>query len=109
MSIVAVAGGTGKLGRAVVDGIVADGKFEVVVLAREAEDAKSKEIGARIVAGAARSSTTMRYIPSVWGVPGTEDVYYRLILSNSRYQPKVSQSFGSYDARVDCCNNHLVR
>jgi len=35
MRIVAVAGGTGKLGRAVVDGIVADGKFDVVVLARE--------------------------------------------------------------------------
>lgn len=35
MSIIAVAGGTGKLGRAVVDGIIADGKFDVVVLARE--------------------------------------------------------------------------
>ncbi|KAG4430434.1 hypothetical protein IFR05_014077 [Cadophora sp. M221] len=44
MSIVGVAGGTGKLGRAIVDGINAAGKFEVVVLARQ-----SKEIGARIV------------------------------------------------------------
>ncbi|PVH68334.1 NAD(P)-binding protein [Cadophora sp. DSE1049] len=45
MSIIAVAGGTGKLGRAIVDGINAAGKFEIVVLARQ-----SKEIGARIIA-----------------------------------------------------------
>lgn len=35
MSIIAVAGGTGKLGRAIVDGITAAGNFEVVILARE--------------------------------------------------------------------------
>ncbi|KFA50129.1 hypothetical protein S40293_06402 [Stachybotrys chartarum IBT 40293] len=50
MPVVAVAGGTGKLGRAIVDGINATGKFEVVVLAREANDEKAKEIGARIIA-----------------------------------------------------------
>lgn len=35
MPTVAVAGGTGKLGRAIVDGINAAGKFEVVILARQ--------------------------------------------------------------------------
>lgn len=35
MPIVAVAGGTGKLGRAIVEAILADGKFEVVILGRE--------------------------------------------------------------------------
>jgi nucleoside-diphosphate-sugar epimerase len=35
MTVVAVAGGSGKLGRAIVDGIVAAGKFEVVIMARE--------------------------------------------------------------------------
>lgn len=35
MSVIAIAGGTGKLGRAIVDGIVAAGKFELIVLARE--------------------------------------------------------------------------
>jgi nucleoside-diphosphate-sugar epimerase len=35
MPIVAVAGGTGKLGRAIVDGIKGAGKFDVVVLARQ--------------------------------------------------------------------------
>ncbi|KAH6645450.1 hypothetical protein BKA67DRAFT_664525 [Truncatella angustata] len=47
---VAVAGGTGKLGRAIVDGIKSAGKFDVVVLARQADDEKSREIGARIIA-----------------------------------------------------------
>ncbi|KAK5069143.1 hypothetical protein LTR64_008704 [Lithohypha guttulata] len=36
MAIVAVAGGSGKLGRAIVDGIKAAGNFEVLVLARKA-------------------------------------------------------------------------
>lgn len=36
MSVIAVAGGTGKLGRAVVDALNATGKFTVLVLAREA-------------------------------------------------------------------------
>lgn len=34
-SIVAVAGGTGSLGRAIVEALVSNGKFEVLVLARE--------------------------------------------------------------------------
>ncbi|KAM7196160.1 NAD(P)-binding protein [Rhypophila sp. PSN 637] len=50
MPVVAVAGGTGKLGRAIVDAIKAASKFEVVVLARQADDEKANEIGARIVA-----------------------------------------------------------
>jgi uncharacterized protein YbjT (DUF2867 family) len=35
MAAVAIAGGTGKLGRAIVDSIIATGQFEVVVLARQ--------------------------------------------------------------------------
>lgn len=34
-SLIAVAGGTGNLGRTIVEAIVADGKFEVVILARK--------------------------------------------------------------------------
>ncbi|PVH96182.1 NAD(P)-binding protein, partial [Periconia macrospinosa] len=41
---------TGTLGRAIVDGLVNAGGFEVLVLTREANEAKSKELGARLVA-----------------------------------------------------------
>lgn len=34
MSTIAIAGGTGQLGRALVDALVAQGKYEVIVLAR---------------------------------------------------------------------------
>lgn len=34
-NIVAVAGGTGKLGRAIVECLVSSGKFQVLVLARK--------------------------------------------------------------------------
>jgi len=68
MPTVAVAGGTGKLGRAIVEAIQADCKFDVVILAREvgslgtgpsavmtdnhvqANEEKEKEIGARVIA-----------------------------------------------------------
>ncbi|PQE18288.1 nmra-like family protein [Rutstroemia sp. NJR-2017a WRK4] len=49
-TIVAVAGGSGKLGRAIVDGIKAAGQHKVLVLARESDDEKAKEIGAPIIA-----------------------------------------------------------
>ncbi|KAF1807933.1 NAD(P)-binding protein [Eremomyces bilateralis CBS 781.70] len=48
-SIVAVAGGTGGLGRTIVGAIVGDGKYEVIVLSRKADAEKEKEIGVRIV------------------------------------------------------------
>ncbi len=35
MSVVAVAGGTGQLGRCIVEAIVVDGTYEVVILARQ--------------------------------------------------------------------------
>ncbi|KAM3064943.1 hypothetical protein ACMFMG_011230 [Clarireedia jacksonii] len=47
---VAVAGGSGKLGRAIVDGIKSAGQFKVLILARQADDEKAKEIGAPIIA-----------------------------------------------------------
>ncbi|KAF2689455.1 NAD(P)-binding protein [Lentithecium fluviatile CBS 122367] len=49
-SIVAVAGGTGKLGRAIIDSLVSSGMFEVLVFAREASESKSKEFGAKVLA-----------------------------------------------------------
>jgi uncharacterized protein YbjT (DUF2867 family) len=49
MVVVAVAGGTGHVGRALVDGLLAAGKHSVKVLSRKADEAKSKEIGAPIV------------------------------------------------------------
>ncbi|KAI8712566.1 NmrA domain-containing protein [Fusarium sp. LHS14.1] len=48
-SLVAVAGGTGNLGRTIVEAIIADGKFQVVILAREANAEKEKQIGAKIL------------------------------------------------------------
>lgn len=42
MSIIAVAGGTGQLGRAIVDGLLNAGGFEVLVLAREVNLDKSQ-------------------------------------------------------------------
>lgn len=67
MGIVAVAGGTGQLGRTIVEEILKRGGQEVIILGRKAiplmryyitkanknrqkDDAKAKEIGARIVA-----------------------------------------------------------
>ncbi|KIL88198.1 hypothetical protein FAVG1_08276 [Fusarium avenaceum] len=54
MSGIAVAGGTGGVGRAIVDALNATGKFEVVVLSRKASTKKpskekEKELGSRIV------------------------------------------------------------
>ncbi|GKT80691.1 NmrA-like family protein [Colletotrichum tofieldiae] len=46
--VVAVAGGTGDLGRTIVEAIIADGKFSVIALARKADEDKEKQIGARI-------------------------------------------------------------
>ncbi|KAL2265997.1 hypothetical protein VTJ83DRAFT_5349 [Remersonia thermophila] len=50
MTVIAVAGGAGKLGRAIVDALLARGKHTVFVLSRQASEAKEKEIGARILA-----------------------------------------------------------
>ncbi|KAM6517763.1 hypothetical protein FSOLCH5_006531 [Fusarium solani] len=48
-STVAVAGGTGGLGRALIEAILADGKFDVVILTRKYDEEKEKQIGARIL------------------------------------------------------------
>ncbi|KAF6513937.1 hypothetical protein HZS61_006193 [Fusarium oxysporum f. sp. conglutinans] len=50
MSTIAVSGGTGGLGRAIVDGLNAAGKSTVVVLSRESTKEKEKELGARMIA-----------------------------------------------------------
>ncbi|KAK0713431.1 hypothetical protein B0T26DRAFT_858083 [Lasiosphaeria miniovina] len=49
MAIVAVAGGTGNVGRAVVDAIVATGKHQVKVLARKSNPDLEAEIGVPII------------------------------------------------------------
>ncbi|WZH48424.1 NADP-bd_dom domain-containing protein [Fusarium acuminatum] len=107
MPVVAIAGGTGSVGRSIVEETVADGKFEVLVLSRKADPELEKALGARIqvvdysdvdsiatlleqnqvdtvisalggrtppeqekglIKAAAKSKTTKRYIPSVWGI-----------------------------------------
>ncbi|RSL74471.1 hypothetical protein CEP51_011555 [Fusarium floridanum] len=100
--LVAVAGGTGNLGRTIVEGIIADAKFEVVILARKIvtvdytsvealtrvlEDNKVHTVisvlntmgdGAEpelhLITAADRAATTKRYIPSIWGGKYTEEL-----------------------------------
>ncbi|KAF2846619.1 NAD(P)-binding protein [Plenodomus tracheiphilus IPT5] len=48
--VIAVAGGSGKLGRAIVDEIASHGGYKVYILGREASAEKSKEYGAEILA-----------------------------------------------------------
>ncbi|KAL1838205.1 hypothetical protein VTJ49DRAFT_2932 [Mycothermus thermophilus] len=50
MTVIAVAGGAGKLGRAIVNALLAQGKHTVFALSRETSEAKEKEIGTRILA-----------------------------------------------------------
>ncbi|CAI0649434.1 unnamed protein product [Colletotrichum noveboracense] len=50
MGVIAVAGGTGAMGRTIVEGLVRDGTHRVVILARKTNSEKEAEIGARIVA-----------------------------------------------------------
>lgn len=47
--VVAVAGGTGGLGRTIVEAIIETGKFELLILGREANSELEKDLGARIV------------------------------------------------------------
>ncbi|KLP16495.1 uncharacterized protein LW94_5371 [Fusarium fujikuroi] len=107
MPVVAIAGGTGSVGRFIVEETIADGNFEVIILGRKANLSLERELGARIlpidysnpdsitsllednhvdvviaalsghtppeqeiglIQAAAKSKTTKRYIPSVWGV-----------------------------------------
>ncbi|KAK3985330.1 isoflavone reductase [Cladorrhinum sp. PSN332] len=49
MAIVAVAGGTGNVGRAIVEAILATGKHEVKILSRKPNPSLSAEIGAPII------------------------------------------------------------
>ncbi|KAG7420184.1 Oxidoreductase BOA1 [Fusarium oxysporum f. sp. rapae] len=44
MSVIAVAGGTGKLGRAIVEALVEQGQHTVVALAREAKDVQGAQV-----------------------------------------------------------------
>ncbi|KAF2676089.1 NAD(P)-binding protein [Lentithecium fluviatile CBS 122367] len=48
--VIAVAGGSHGLGRAIVDGLKADGRYEVVILGRKANPELEKETGARVLA-----------------------------------------------------------
>ncbi|KAH7129880.1 hypothetical protein B0J13DRAFT_644911, partial [Dactylonectria estremocensis] len=50
MSVIAVAGGTHGIGRAIVDAIVAQGKYKVIVLSRKADKETEELVGARVVA-----------------------------------------------------------
>ncbi|KAK1844227.1 nmra-like family protein [Colletotrichum chrysophilum] len=50
MGVIAVAGGTGAMGRTIVEGLVRDGTHRVAILARKTNPEKEAKIGARIVA-----------------------------------------------------------
>ncbi|EJP63771.1 nmrA-like family protein [Beauveria bassiana ARSEF 2860] len=49
MQVVAVAGGTGKLGRTIVEAILQSSKYEVIILSRKPDPQLGKDIGAPIV------------------------------------------------------------
>ncbi|KAM0436651.1 hypothetical protein ACHAPT_002360 [Fusarium lateritium] len=49
MVVVAVAGGTGKLGRTIVEAIVSEGKHQVIILSRKANESLGAELGAGIL------------------------------------------------------------
>ncbi|QKD56884.2 uncharacterized protein FOBCDRAFT_241585 [Fusarium oxysporum Fo47] len=104
MTVIAVAGGAGKLGRAIVELLVEQGQHIVVVLAREgaqviavdyadagklaaALEANSVEtvistinslgdISAELslIQAAEKSASTKRYIPSIWGIKYTDEI-----------------------------------
>ncbi|RSM06219.1 hypothetical protein CEP52_005854 [Fusarium oligoseptatum] len=48
-STVAVAGGTGGVGRTIIEAILADGKLDVIILSRKHDEQKEKQIGARVI------------------------------------------------------------
>ncbi|KAM5341321.1 hypothetical protein ACJ41O_014352 [Fusarium nematophilum] len=50
MTTVLVAGGTGSIGRAIVEALVAQGKFNVIVLGRKSNAELEERLGARIIA-----------------------------------------------------------
>ncbi|VUC30091.1 unnamed protein product [Clonostachys rosea] len=50
MAIVAVAGGTGQMGRAVVDALIASGKHKTIILSRKENKDLEKELGVPIIA-----------------------------------------------------------
>ncbi|PNP78585.1 hypothetical protein FNYG_08064 [Fusarium nygamai] len=50
MPVVAIAGGTGSVGRFIVEETTADGNFEVIILGRKVNPSLEKELGARILA-----------------------------------------------------------
>ncbi|KAK4238775.1 hypothetical protein C8A03DRAFT_33171 [Achaetomium macrosporum] len=50
MQVVGVAGGTASIGRAIVDAIVEQGVFELIVLSRKASKDLGESLGARVVA-----------------------------------------------------------
>ncbi|KAF4462549.1 NAD(P)-binding, partial [Fusarium albosuccineum] len=49
MPVVAVAGGTGQLGRTIVDALLADGSYDVIILVRRANPTAQKEIGVPLI------------------------------------------------------------
>ncbi|KFY94348.1 hypothetical protein V500_03321 [Pseudogymnoascus sp. VKM F-4518 (FW-2643)] len=49
MSVVAVAGGTGSIGRAIVEAIIAQGKYEVIVLGRNSNKELEESLGTRVI------------------------------------------------------------
>ncbi|KAF5011260.1 hypothetical protein FDECE_2613 [Fusarium decemcellulare] len=49
MSVVAVAGGTGQLGRSIVETLLENGNYKVIILTRKANQVAQEEIGAPVI------------------------------------------------------------
>ncbi|KAF4459500.1 Isoflavone reductase like P3 [Fusarium albosuccineum] len=115
MVVVAVAGGTGNLGRTIVEVLKEQGKFEVVVLSRNVKPSQETELGVRIlpadygsvealastrtkdgrlapelalIKAAEKATTTKRYIPSVWGTRYADEDTVLFPMAKSRVEAR---------------------
>ncbi|KAF5844423.1 hypothetical protein GGP41_001390 [Bipolaris sorokiniana] len=91
MGIVAVAGGTGQLGRTIVEEILKRGGQEVIIFSRKVDTVIStlnmtisNEPELALLTAANQSKTTKRYIPSLWGVEYTPELCAILPMSTNK-------------------------
>ncbi|KAH8748111.1 hypothetical protein F5883DRAFT_509355 [Diaporthe sp. PMI_573] len=99
--VIAVAGGTGGLGRALVEAITAVGKFSVVVLAREADGEKERKIAARIL--------PVNYANVDDLIKSLEDNNVHTIISTINNQPSVDPELNLIAAadRAKCTKRYI--
>ncbi|KAL8376054.1 hypothetical protein RB595_007255 [Gaeumannomyces hyphopodioides] len=122
MVVVAVAGGTGSMGRALVDALVATGKHEVKVLSRKVlEDNNVHTVVSAIamhseftngtapgevalIRAADQSSTTKRIISSNWGVNVDESMAAQM--SSTRYKVEAREELAKTKSLEHTCFNN---